>query len=67
MIELQRKELGGQIDFTGEELANIIAFLHDGAEQRKFAKTDIPPNIRAAMEKMEHGKDEREMSKMKTK
>jgi hypothetical protein len=67
MIELQRKELGGQIEFTGEELANIIAFLHDGAEQKTFAKTDIPPKIRAAMEKMEHGEDEGEMSKMKTK
>ena len=55
MIELQREELGGQIEFTGQELSDIIAFLHHEAEQKKFSEADIPPNIKAAMEKMEQG------------
>ena len=49
MIDMQREELGEQIEFTGQELADIIAFLHHEAEQRKFSDADIPPNIKAAM------------------
>ncbi|MFP6730258.1 MAG: hypothetical protein VCD50_08845 [Alphaproteobacteria bacterium] len=29
MIAMQEDELGEQIDFTGQELADIIAFVHD--------------------------------------
>jgi cytochrome c len=71
MIDLQGEELGGQIEFTGQELADIIAFLHHAEEQKKFSEDDIPPNIKAAMAKMEQGEvDEQEsdkdgMSKMK--
>jgi cytochrome c len=54
MIAMQRHELGHQIKFTGQELADIIAFAHDPAEQRKFSKKDIPANIRKLME---HDKD----------
>lgn len=53
MIAMQRKELGHQIEFTGQELADIIAFAHDPDEQRKFSKDDIPPNIRRLMEREE--------------
>lgn len=72
MIELQNEELGGQIEFTGRELADIIAFVHHAEEQTKFSETDIPPNIKAAMEKMEQGEtdqegDKNEMGKMKMK
>jgi len=38
MITLQEDELGEQIEFTGEELANIIAFVHSASEQKKFSK-----------------------------
>lgn len=57
MIDLQDEELGGQIEFTGQELADIIAFLHHAEEQKKFSEADIPPNVRAAMAKMEQGED----------
>lgn len=51
MIAMQDKELGYQITFTGQELADIIAFAHDPAEQRKLSKADIPPNIRKIMKR----------------
>lgn len=56
MIYLQREELGEQIELTGQELADIIAFGHDRGEQAKFSKADIPPRIRAVMDG--HGHDE---------
>ena len=72
MIELQQKELGDQVEFTGQELADIIAFLHDESEQKKFSETDFPPNIKAALDKMNEGEsgsqgNKDEMSKMKMK
>jgi len=72
-IELQGEELGGQIEFTGQELADIIAFLHHAEEQKKFSEDDIPPNIKAAIAKMEQGEggeqeeDKNGMGKMKMK
>lgn len=45
MIAMQEDELGGQIDLTGQELADIIAFAHDPAEQAKFSQADIPDNV----------------------
>jgi mono/diheme cytochrome c family protein len=53
MIALQEDELGGQIEITGQELADIIAFVHDANEQKKFSDDDIPES----MEKMLHGND----------
>ena len=53
MIDMQRDELGEQIDFTGQELADIIAFLHHEQEQMKFSDADIPPKIKALMAHME--------------
>ena len=72
MIELQQKELGVQVEFTGQELADIIAFLHDEAEQKKFSEAELPPNISAALDKMKEGENgsqgiKDEMSKMKMK
>ena len=49
MIYVQREELGEQIEFNGDELADIIAFVHDDAEQHKFTEADIPPKIREMM------------------
>lgn len=63
MIALQKTELGGQVEFTGAELGDIIAFLHDEAEQKKFSPSDIPPKVKAAMEKMDGGGDEKNQGK----
>jgi len=49
MVELQRDELGDVIQLDGEELAAIIAFVHDSDEQRKFSEADIPEEIVAMM------------------
>ena len=49
MIALQEEALGFQIEFTGPELADIIAFVHDDEEQYKFSPADIPPEIMALM------------------
>ena len=49
MIYVQREELGEQIEFSGDELADIIAFIHNPDEQKKFAAADIPPRIKELM------------------
>ncbi|RYH06464.1 cytochrome c [Tropicimonas sp. IMCC6043] len=49
MVAMQEDELGGQIELTGEELADIIAFVHDAGEQRKFSRADIPEEIEEMM------------------
>ena len=46
MIFMQQQSLGEQLDFTGQELADIIAFAHDPEEQRRFAEGDVPPQYR---------------------
>jgi len=50
MVLLQRKELGEQTQLTGQELADIIAFVHSAEEQRKFSEDDIPPKIKELLE-----------------
>ncbi|MFC2968095.1 c-type cytochrome [Acidimangrovimonas pyrenivorans] len=50
MIAMQNNELGAQIQFTGQELADIIAFVHDPMEQKKFSEADIPESIKKHME-----------------
>ena len=49
MVELQRDELGDVIYLDGEELAAIIAFVHDAGEQAMFSDDEIPPEIEAMM------------------
>lgn len=55
MIEAQEEALGEQILFTGDELANIIAFLHDDEEQHELTEASLPGEIR---EMMDHGHGE---------
>ncbi|RTM05540.1 MAG: c-type cytochrome [Hyphomicrobiales bacterium] len=57
MIEMQRQELGEQIQFTGQELADIIAFTHDAEEQKKFSEADIPPDIKKLLHADKDGDD----------
>ena len=49
MVELQRDELGDVIYLEGDELASIIAFVHDAEEQARFSAADIPEEIEAMM------------------
>tara|TARA_R110002110_G_scaffold85816_6_gene223961 strand:+ start:1975 stop:2508 length:534 start_codon:yes stop_codon:yes gene_type:complete len=55
MVALQREELGDSIELTGQDMADIIAFVHDGAEQKNFSDSDLPPRIK---DLMKHGGDE---------
>lgn len=63
MIEAQEEALGEQILFTGDELADIIAFLHDDVQQHEFNESILTEQ---ALELMGHshgpksGSDEHE-------
>lgn len=56
MVAIQREELGDRIELTGEELADIIAFVHDADEQKRFSQANIPPRITELMEHL-HGEE----------
>ena len=45
MILLQQEIFGEQIDLTGQELADIIGFVHNAEEQLKFSEADIPHEV----------------------
>ena len=51
MIAAQEEALGEQILFTGDELADIIAFVHDDDEQHHFTDADVSPE---AVKMMNH-------------
>ncbi len=57
MVRLQREELGDVIQISGQDLADIIAFVHDPVQQALFSEEDIPDDIR---EMMEHAEEESE-------
>ena len=46
MTVLQEMELGYQIEFTGDELADIARFLYDAEAQKDFGQDDVPELIR---------------------
>jgi mono/diheme cytochrome c family protein len=50
MIAMQNDELGGQIEFTGQDLADIVAFVHNAAVQKTFSEDDIPADIKEHMQ-----------------
>ena len=53
---MQQSELGGQITFdNGQEIADIIAFLHDPSVQKTFTEADIPQDIKAHMQDDDEG------------
>jgi cytochrome c len=54
MIAAQEGALGEQILFTGEELADITAFVHDDQAQHAFAERDLTAKARKMMHH-EHG------------
>ena len=50
MIYAQEEALGEQILISGDELADIIAFVRHEEEQHKLTDADIPPHIRKMMD-----------------
>ena len=49
MIAMQKSEIGAQVQFNGQDLADIIAFVHNKAVQQTFSEADIPESIRKLM------------------
>lgn len=59
MIAMQEDEMGEQITFeNGQQIADIIAFLHDDAVQKTFSEEDIPQEIKERLETEEDEDDE---------
>lgn len=54
MIAAQEEALGYQILFTGEELGDIVAFLHDDAEQHQLTEAALSAEVRRMMDH-QHG------------
>jgi len=54
MIAAQEDELGHQILFTGDELSDIVAFVHDPEEQMRFTEDDLTPEARHMMGEHHH-------------
>ena len=51
MIAMQEDEqFGGQIELSGQELADLIAFAHDEKEQAEVAADQIPEKYRSMIE-----------------
>lgn len=50
MIEAQEEALGEQILFTGDELADIIAFMHSDEEQHEMTEASLSPEVRKMMD-----------------
>jgi len=55
MITMQEDELGEQIEFSGSELADMIAFIHSREEQKNFTEDDIPERIKKLMGHLSDG------------
>ncbi len=49
MIVLQEMQLGYQIEFDGNDLAHIAAFLSSLEAQKALTKEQIPPNVQQWM------------------
>jgi len=49
MIAMQNDELGQKIEFTGQDLADIVAFVHNATVQKTFSEADIPKSIKEHM------------------
>ncbi len=54
MVAAQEEAFGEQIYFTGQELADIIAFMHDDSAQHSFTEHDLTPQAQKMMQH-EHG------------
>ena len=54
MVAAQEEAFGEQIYFTGQELADIIAFMHDDSAQHSFTEHNLTPQAQKMMQH-EHG------------
>ncbi len=54
MLAAQEAAFGEQITFTGEQIADIIAFVHDDDAQHSFTESDLTPEAKKMM-RHEHG------------
>lgn len=50
MVQMQEELFGQQIELTGQELADLIAFAHDESEQKELSEDDIPQRFRGLIE-----------------
>lgn len=50
MVQMQEEELGAFADLTGEELADLVAFVHDANEQEKLSADQIPERFQSIIE-----------------
>lgn len=55
MIAAQEGALGGQVYLTGDDLAHIIAFIHNDQAQHGFSDADMTPEARKMMDHEHHG------------
>jgi mono/diheme cytochrome c family protein len=46
MIQMQQELFGDQIELTGQDLANLVAFAHDREEQQELAQQDLPQKFK---------------------
>ncbi|MCC9625590.1 c-type cytochrome [Thalassospira sp. MA62] len=46
MLRLQQADLGYQIDFSGQDIADIFAFVQNAELQESFTEADLPDHIR---------------------
>ena len=58
MILLQQEIFGEQVDLTGQQLADIISFVHNVDEQRKFSEADIPHDVLELIDHTHGGHEE---------
>ena len=50
MIAMQKELFGDQIELSGQDLADLVAFAHDAEEQAKLHKADIPERFRTLIQ-----------------
>jgi mono/diheme cytochrome c family protein len=50
MIAMQQELFGDQIELNGQDLADLVAFAHDRAEQAEVAADDIPEKFRSLID-----------------
>lgn len=50
MSAMQEEELGGIINLTGQELADLVAFAHDDEEQKKLTMGQVPEKFHDKLE-----------------
>lgn len=51
MVIMQQEELGDVIKLTGQDLADLVAFVHDESAQKGIKLNDVPKKWRAKLHK----------------